>query len=306
MRPAPAPGLPPLVTLEPPGSYIHVVNDAETSPAGTPDTLAVGRAALSLPDPTGSAPAGGPEAPAAWLEVTGSIPADAAPHRVTRRVDGPGAYFASALRDALQAVGIEVAGGSREGATPPDAQPLAVHRSRPLASVLGDMSKFSNNFMAEMVLRTLGVEATSKPATSEAGLAVLRDVLREVGADPAQALFVDGSGLSRLNLLTPRQLVAVLRTMDRRFDARAEFAAGFGLLGVDGTVHRRYTGSPASRRVRAKTGSLSGVRSLTGYAEGPRGESLAFALFLNHILVPVDRVVGAERRFVEALTGAAP
>ncbi len=306
VRPAPTPGLPPLVTLEPPGSYVHVVTRAETTPAGTPDTLVIGRAGLLPLDPTRGAATGGPEAPAAWLEVTGSIPADAALRRVTRRVDGPGAYFASALRDALRAAGIEVVGGSREGGTPPDAQPLAVHRSRPLASVLGDMSKFSNNFMAEMVLRTLGVEATGKPATSEAGLAVLREVLRLAGADPAHAFLVDGSGLSRLNLLTPRQLVAVLRTMDRRFDARAEFAAGFGLLGVDGTVHRRFADSPASRRVRAKTGSLNGVRSLAGYAEGPHGEPLAFVLFLNHLLVPVDRVAAAERRFVEVLTGATP
>ncbi len=291
VRPGTA-GAPPVVVLEPPTRYIRVVNRAVTGPAGTADSLAVGAA---IPDPAD------PRTPT--LEVSGTLAGDAAPRRLARRVEGPARYFATALRDALIGVGVEVRGGADEGPTPSAAQPLAVHRSRALAPVLADMGKFSNNFMAEMVLRTLGVEATGQPAGSAAGLAVLRDVLREAGADPSQVVLVDGSGLSRLNLVSPRTLVAILRAMERRFDARAEFAAGFGLLGVDGTVQRRYADSPASRHVRAKTGSLNGVRSLAGYAEGTRGETFAFVLFVNHLLAPVDRVAAAERRFVEALTG---
>jgi D-alanyl-D-alanine carboxypeptidase/D-alanyl-D-alanine-endopeptidase (penicillin-binding protein 4) len=290
-------GAPPTVLVEPRTTYIEIANRALTGPPGVVETLTVGQAA-----PPAEADAG--PSRRARLEVTGTLPADDAPRRFTRRVQGPALYFATALRDALGHVGIEVAGSAAEGPTPPDAQPVLVHRSRALGGVLADMGKFSNNFMAEMVLRTLGVEATGAPATSAEGLKVLREVLREAGADPSQAVLVDGSGLSRLNLVTPRQLVAILIAMERRFDARAEFAAGFGLLGVDGTVQRRYADSPASRRVRAKTGSLAGVRTLAGYAEGPRGEALAFVLFVNHLLVPVERVVGAERRFVEALTAA--
>lgn len=292
IRPGPA-GEPPAVTLEPPTSYIRVANRAVTGPSGTADALLVGAALLDPADPR-----------TALLEVSGTLAETGAPRRVARRVEGPARYLATAVRDALLAVGVEVVGPADEGPTPTTAQPLVVHRSRALGSVLADMGKFSNNFMAEMVLRTLGVEATGEPVGSAAGLAVLRDVLREAGADPSQAVLVDGSGLSRLNLLSPRHLTAILRAMDRRFDARAEFAAGFGLLGVDGTVQRRYADSPASRRVRAKTGSLNGVRTLAGYAEGPRGEPLAFVLFANHVLAPIDRVVGAERRFVEALTGS--
>jgi D-alanyl-D-alanine carboxypeptidase/D-alanyl-D-alanine-endopeptidase (penicillin-binding protein 4) len=328
-----APGQPPLVLLDPPTSYVRVLNHAETVPTGTPDALVVGAAVaapqesavyagvqrppreadgsaasqrLAAVDLPGAPGVAGPALPLAVLEVRGQVPADGMPRRAARRVEGPALYFATALRDALRAVGLDVLGGVREGVTPPDAQTLLIHRSRALAPILTDMGKFSNNFMAEMVLRTLGVEATAGPAGSAAGTAVMRDVLRQLGADPAQAVIMDGSGLSRLNLLTPRHLAAVLRAMDRRFDARAEFAAGFGLLGVDGTVQRRYADSPASRKVRAKTGSLNGVRSLAGYAEGPRGEALAFVVFMNHVVTPIDRVVTAERRFVEALTGLTP
>ncbi len=289
------PGLPgetPVVTLEPPTSYIRVDNRALTGPAGTADRLAVESAVLDPADPR-----------TAVLVVSGTLPEEAGARRFARRVEGPARYLATAVRDALVAVGVDVRGEADEGPTPSAAVPLAVHRSRALGAVLADMGKFSNNFMAEMVLRTLGVEATGSPAGGATGLAVLRDVLREAGADPSKAVLVDGSGLSRQNLLSPRHLVAVLRAMERRFDARAEFAAGFGLLGVDGTVQRRYVDSPASRRVRAKTGSLNGVRTLAGYAEGPRGETFAFVLFANHVLASVDRVAAAERRFVETLTG---
>ncbi|HEX7126931.1 MAG TPA: D-alanyl-D-alanine carboxypeptidase/D-alanyl-D-alanine-endopeptidase [Thermodesulfobacteriota bacterium] len=289
-----AAGSPPVVTLEPLTSYIRVDNRATTGPAGTPYALAVGAALSDPADPDSTV-----------LLVSGTLPEDAPARRVVRRVEGPARYLATAVRDALVGVGVDVRGGIGEGPTPGSAVPLAVHRSRALGAVLADMGKFSNNFMAEMVLRTLGVEATGGPAGSAAGLAVLRDVLREAGADPAEAVLVDGSGLSRLNLLSPSDLVAVLLAMERRFDSRAEFAAGFGLLGVDGTVQRRYADSPAARRVRAKTGSLNGVRTLAGYAEGPRGELLAFVLFANNLLAPIDRVAAAERRFVEALTGSA-
>jgi D-alanyl-D-alanine carboxypeptidase/D-alanyl-D-alanine-endopeptidase (penicillin-binding protein 4) len=312
VRPA-GEGLPPLVTLDPPTAYIRVVNQAQTGPPGAPETLTVGRAAAVPVDPVlasvdaGAGPSPvGPRLPTATLEVSGVLPADAGARRAFRLVEGPAVYFATALRETLAALGVEVVGGAVEGTTPTTAQPIMVYRSRPLAPILADMGKFSNNFMAEMVLRTLGVEATGGPASSVAGIEVIRGVLRELGTDPSTVQIADGSGLSRLNLLAPTHLVAVLRAMERRFDAGAEFQAGFGLLGVDGTVQRRYADSPASRRVRAKTGSLNGVRTLAGYAEGPRGEPLAFALFLNNLAQPIDRVVAAERRFVEALTGRTP
>ncbi len=210
--------------------------------------------------------------------LTGTVPIDAQRVRFRRTVAHPTQHFISVFQRMLSDEGVRVDGAFVRGETPFDAQVLLHTPSPPLVSILMDMNKYSLNFQAEQVLRTLGAEVEGK-GTTTAGLKVVRRYLDGLGISRDQAVLVNGSGLSRQAKLTPSALTAVLVDMTRDPKVGSEFVATLSIGGVDGTLWRRLRDEPG--RVRGKTGTLDGVHCLAGYLDADNGRRYAFAFLTN-------------------------
>jgi D-alanyl-D-alanine carboxypeptidase/D-alanyl-D-alanine-endopeptidase (penicillin-binding protein 4) len=201
-------------------------------------------------------------------------------------VDNPTLYFVAALRDALIADGIDILGPAvdiDEIADPPPRERGAVlltHRSPPLSMLAETMVKLSQNLYAETLLKSLG--ASSGAGTADAGRSAAVSVVREWGITPADLVMADGSGLSRYNLATPEAIVTILTHVDRDNRLRAPFEAALPVAGRDGTLAQRMRGTAAEGNARAKTGSFSNARALSGYVRTADDEPLVFSIIVNN------------------------
>lgn len=211
----------------------------------------------------------------------------------------PALYAARALLDALRRRGVAVRGQAlaRHRYTNqawPMGQPggveLARRESPPLIEVLRVIDKVSQNLHAEIVLREVG-RVLRGEGSREAGLIEMAAFLDEVGVPRGEYRFLDGSGLSRLNLVTPAAIVRLLDYMYRS-PYREAFLSLLPIGGEDGTLGSRFSGAASARRIRAKTGTLSLSNALSGYAESSRG-TLAFAILANNALAPAAEVRAA-------------
>ncbi len=155
---------------------------------------------------------------------------------------------------------------------------------RSVAAVIREIVKDSDNLAAECLLRLLAVHQGIRPADGRRATMIVQDYVRELGLDPNAYRLVDGSGLSHLNLLSSELLVAVLADMRRRARTAQLFEAALPIAGVDGTLRLRMLGTPAAGRMRAKTGTLSGVSALAGYVQTAEGEPLAFAFLMQNFV----------------------
>ena len=195
----------------------------------------------------------------------------------------PLGYAAAVFRLQLEANGIRVVGGVRRGAAAPEASLLLAFEGMPLHDIASLFLKYSNNFIAECMLKWLALgpaPAPGAPAASwAAGAEALRARLAALGVPLGASRIVDGSGLSRSNRVSARVLVEALRRGDAAFDLGPELLAGLPIAGLDGTLERRA--GQARGRVRAKTGSLDGVTSLAGFARSERGRDFVFAVIVN-------------------------
>lgn len=288
-------GQPPRVDVRPPAAALSVHNHATTE-AGAP-TLSVRPA---------------PRAPA--LELTGTVPLATSPVVRNVSVPNPTIYFVNALKDALIENGIDVQGPAEDIddlSAPLDrscAAALTEWQSGALSGIGSTMMKMSQNLFAETLLKTLGVHAAGT-GSAATGRAAIGDVLARWGVLASDILMVDGSGLSRYNLVTPDALVAVLAHVYRDERLRGRFLEALPVAGVDGTLSDRMKGTAASGNARAKTGSFSNARSLAGYVGTADGEMVAFTIFANNYgLAPAmidrvaDEIVVALARF-SRLTG---
>jgi PBP4 family serine-type D-alanyl-D-alanine carboxypeptidase len=158
---------------------------------------------------------------------------------------------------------------------------LARHESAPFSVIAAYFLKNSQNFAAEMVLKTLGRSAGGE-GTTDAGRRVVLDTLTSWGIPADSVVVVDGSGLSRYNYVTSQTIVAVLKRMWMDDRHRTPFTASLAVAGRDGTLDKRMRGTALEGRVEAKTGTLSNVRALSGYLETQSGDVLVFSMIANH------------------------
>jgi serine-type D-Ala-D-Ala carboxypeptidase/endopeptidase (penicillin-binding protein 4) len=220
------------------------------------------------------------------VRVSGTLPADTVVVEQEVSVRNNTRFFASVLRQALLEAGIGVGGHSLDADDDPargkPAQPrvLFTHTSPPLREILVGFLKPSQNQIGEMLLKTLGVELRGT-GSAAAGVAVVDSLARLWGLPPRRLAQADGSGLSRYNLVAPEFLVALLQRESRSPHA-AVYEAALPVAGRDGTLSARMRGTPAEGNVHAKTGTLSGVRSLSGYFTTAAGERMAFSMLVNH------------------------
>jgi D-alanyl-D-alanine carboxypeptidase/D-alanyl-D-alanine-endopeptidase (penicillin-binding protein 4) len=175
--------------------------------------------------------------------------------------------------------------------------PLAEVSSRPLRDWIFPILNSSQNWFSEMLLKQLGKQF-GRGGSWPDGLEVERRFLIDsVRIDSTQISLSDGSGLSSSNLLSPLAFAQILRYI-RRHPRYGTFAGGLPQAGAPGSLKTRFIGTPMAGRVRAKTGSISRVNSLSGYIEVDRGRYLIFSVQANHhaqpsrdILAAIDSVV---------------
>jgi D-alanyl-D-alanine carboxypeptidase/D-alanyl-D-alanine-endopeptidase (penicillin-binding protein 4) len=220
---------------------------------------------------------------------------DSAERRIAFR-DQRRAYLA-ALHEALVDRGIAVDSGdpgsvasAENGAMEPVGMPLFSWRSDSLGVVLAAFEKPSQNQIGELLLRTIGLTG-GRAGTPEEGARIVADAVRAWGAAPDGLRVRDGSGLSRHNVVSPETIVRVLDAM-RRSPHFAVFRDALPIAGVDGTIASRMRGTAAAANVRAKTGTLDMVRSLSGYVTTADGRLLLFSILCNNWLVDVRAVDG--------------
>ena len=178
-------------------------------------------------------------------------------------------------------MGITVRGAAVIGTIPKKASLLSVYESEPLPSIISEANKASDNFVAEQLLKTLGAEVLGAPGTTAKGVQAVQQFLAELDI-PQDAYFLEnGSGLSRNNRLSPKQIVTLLTYMYDNFAVRAEYLSSLAVAGVDGTLRRRMRDTQAERRLRAKTGAINHVSCLSGYAASQENEVFAFSIMMN-------------------------
>ena len=114
-------------------------------------------------------------------------------------------------------------------------------------------------------------------------------------------LLVDGSGLSKQNSLSPDQIIDVLKNMYYDFSVRAEYVASLGIMGIDGSLKTRLSEFQKRRYVRAKTGTLNGANTLSGYVGAEGGEELAFSMLINSRKCNWDNNTKIQNGIVEKL-----
>jgi D-alanyl-D-alanine carboxypeptidase/D-alanyl-D-alanine-endopeptidase (penicillin-binding protein 4) len=229
--------------------------------------------------------------------LTGALSALAFNRGASGRLGSPAAYAASQLAAALRARGVKVARRSVSGKAPLDATVLALVPSPPMRTLARMTALGSDNFFAEMLLKDLGY-SFGGAGTTPAGAHVVRDWLAStIGIRPQ---VVDGSGLSRADHTSPRQIVALLRALWPESDGPlapigAALRAALPVAGRSGTLRKRMRSGPAAGRCQAKTGSLIAVSSLAGWCDG----RFAFALMLDGIDLAAARAL--QNRMTEAL-----
>ena len=258
------------------GGFITFVNRTTTAARGAKRELVVNR-------PLGSS----------VIEVSGALPLDDPGYSASVAAPRPTLLFAAMLRLALEHQGVSVKGrtrtvDARARATAPldmtKLVELAQRQSPPLSEVAAQTLKPSQNLYTELILRTLGKQALNadpKLSSAEAGTAVVKIFLGEAGVDVSLLSFVDGSGLSRSNLVTADSSLRLLTYMSRHRFAQV-FRDALPIAGVDGTLRARMKNTPAAGNVRAKTGTLNNVAALSGYVNSAAGERLVFSVIYNH------------------------
>lgn len=210
--------------------------------------------------------------------------------------------YLAMLQQALLARGVRVAQGVGDSIVPRDTtrlDTLMVYRSAPLREILPALLKPSQNQIAEILLRTLGLEKTGV-GTADSGIAVVSRQLAAWGVPRDGYVLQDGSGLSRADLLSNETIVRVLDVMRSNPDFASYYAA-LPIAGVDGTIARRMKGTPAAGNVHAKTGSLYWVRSLSGYVTDANGRLLIFSTLCNKWTTPSDSVTHTADMIAAAL-----
>ncbi len=215
-------------------------------------------------------------------------------------VHNPTRFFVHVLRQSFEDKGIEVDGYARdidelETYDYDSARPVIRHQSPNLTEIVAVINKNSQNLYADQVLKALAVqspEAAYEVASGRAGLNTAAITLERAGLKMNHHNLVDGSGLSRYNMLTAENTVRLLRYMARQTD-EATFKAYYDSLpigGVDGSLARRMTSGPATNNVHAKTGTISNASTLSGYVDTLSGERLIFSIIANNFLIPTSQV----------------
>jgi serine-type D-Ala-D-Ala carboxypeptidase/endopeptidase (penicillin-binding protein 4) len=279
--PGPKVGDPPVIAAQPLTGYVKIVNHAQTT-AGGATKIGVHRPFNSN-----------------IVEFFGTIPLRAGARTIEIAVHDPARYAATLLKEALSRRGVTIRGEVqrmdaltrlKEPFNEKKLEELASVQSVPMSEILKVVNKESQNLHTEILLRQLGVlrpgeksiDEYGRPTqTASAGNDARKEFLTNAGVDITPLSLRDGSGLARQDLITPRATARLLEFMASH-PQFAVFRESLPIAGVDGTLERRMMRSAAASNVRAKTGSLSYVNSLSGYVTTRQGLPLIFSMVANN------------------------
>jgi D-alanyl-D-alanine carboxypeptidase/D-alanyl-D-alanine-endopeptidase (penicillin-binding protein 4) len=199
----------------------------------------------------------------------------------------PPVFAAARLDAALETRGVRVRLKPRAGVAPADAEVLASVDSPPMGTLIRLTNKPSDNYFAEMLLKGLALQARGK-GTTRSGARVAAGYARRLGSG---AQLADGSGLSRADRASPRQVVTLLSELYEldQTDYTQDFFDSLPIAGRDGTLATRMRGGPARSRCHAKTGTLSNVSALSGYCLARSGDVYVFSFLMNYVYPPGAR-----------------
>ena len=271
LRPAPTGIGPCEIIIDPPNDYVLVESAVET--------VSSGRTRIRMESKTTK--------DNLKLMVSGQLRIDDGVKSYRRRIPDPVRYLGTTLRGAIAGHGIAIDKKKKiiAGQVPKLARPLAWRVSEPLAVLVRGLGKYSNNFVAETLLKTVGAVKRPdqhKPATWDDALIAVRGWLEgTVGWKRDSYYYGNGSGLFSSNRFSPREITILLAAAYRDFRFGPDFVASLSIAGVDGTISRRMSRGPAAGLVRAKTGTMSGVSTLSGYAALDGRAPVAFSILVN-------------------------
>lgn len=268
VRPGKKPGDPAFVYADPENDYIQPINKAMTGKEKSKHNITVSRKANGLESDK--------------IVISGTIPLGSSETVIYKSILHPEMWSGFNLRSFLQKRGIEVKGSVRAGSVSLSSSVvLAKAESKPIGLLVTDMMKFSNNFVAEMLVKNLAAELTEGQGTMEKGVQLLNQYVIEKGFAQDKFELTSPSGLSRKNQLSSRQLLKILEDLRVNFTVFPEFLSSLPILGVDGTLKSRLSKSTVRGWVRAKTGMLTGVTGLAGYAGRLDGGMATFVFLFN-------------------------
>ena len=258
------------VMLEPPLPQVQVVNNLSLDLAGACGDW-VGKLKL---DTRG-------DANSARLAFGGAFPASCGERVRNFSVLGHTQYALALFRELWREQGGSFSGAAREGAASADARLITTLQSPGLSEIVRDINKFSNNVMARQLYLTLGAEGAGAPASAEKSGRVIRQWLAGKGLAFPELVLENGSGLSRNERISARNLGELLAAAFKS-PVMPELMASLPVPAVDGTLKKRLSGADVAGQAHIKTGSLSGVRAIAGYVLDARGRRVVVVFITNH------------------------
>ncbi len=201
-------------------------------------------------------------------------------------ITNPPLYFLDTFKKYLEDGGIKVSGhllvdSNSHNWSAGSYKQLGYHESKPLRTLLEQLNKDSNNFYAEMLLKTAAAEHFNTQGTTELGISLMKSFSSSIGINIADVSLSDGSGMSATNLISTHDLSQLLVYMrdHEHFDA---FKNSLAVAGNDGSLEKRFRNTPLQGNLMGKTGYVSGVRALSGYLKTKSNKTLIFSIATNH------------------------
>ena len=215
------------------------------------------------------------------LVLNGSYPADCGEKTLFLSLHDSPVYTFSLFRQLWMQQGGILRGMVRSGSAPEGTVPLEIHQSPPLAEIVRDINKFSNNVTARQLYLALGVASSEAPATLIKSNAAIRQWLASRRLDFPELIIENGSGLSRNERISAGHLGELLLAAFQS-PVMPEFVSSLPISAVDGTMKKRSNGTAVAGQAHIKTGLLDNVRSMAGYVLDKSGRRVVVVFFVNH------------------------
>jgi D-alanyl-D-alanine carboxypeptidase/D-alanyl-D-alanine-endopeptidase (penicillin-binding protein 4) len=265
--------LPAIITLYPETNYIEVINKTKSIPENYPNNFKANRDWVNR---TNTIIIEG--------EVRNAAIIDSADHLEKINILYPERYFLTLFKEHLNKARILTEKDITIQSVPSNAVYLsAIDRS--IDSVLADINKDSDNLSAEMLLYAIANQTSGSSASAEEGIEIIKNIVYSLGFNPDDYLFADGSGVSHYNLVSAELILEILKYIYyKRSDLFDLFYNSLSVAGVDGTLEKRMLETPVKENVHAKTGTLKGISTLSGYVTSKNGHLIAFSILVQNFV----------------------